>query len=145
MKYTEEIIINSPIDQVINAFDNEQNLFKWMEELKSLDLIKGPAGEPGAKSKMVMIISGRNTEMIETVLSKNLPDEYTALYEMPKIQNIISNKFNELQDGKTLYSVETEFKFEQLILKIISSLFPSIFKKQTQKNLRDFKKFVESL
>lgn len=145
MKYTEEIIINSTIETVIKAFDNEENLFKWMTELKSLDLVKGPAGEPGAKSKMVMVISGRNTEMMETVLSKNLPDDYTALYEMPKIQNIISNKFSELQDGRTLYRVETEFKFEQFILKVISSLFPSIFKKQTQKNLRDFKKFVETL
>ena len=145
MKYKEEVIINSPIQTVISAFDNEQNLFKWMTELKSLDLIKGPAGEPGAKSKMVMVISRRDTEMTETVLSKNLPGEYTALYEMPKIQNIISNKFNELKDGKTLYSVETEFIFEQNILRIIASIFPSIFKKQTQKNLRDFKKFVESI
>jgi len=37
MKYTNEVIINQPIERVIALFDNEENLFKWQPELISFE------------------------------------------------------------------------------------------------------------
>ena len=52
MKYSNEVIINLPIKEVIELFDSEENLFKWQPELLSFEHLSGEKGEVGAKSKM---------------------------------------------------------------------------------------------
>jgi carbon monoxide dehydrogenase subunit G len=39
MKYTSEIEINSPIDSVIELFDNPDNMEKWMKGLQTFEPI----------------------------------------------------------------------------------------------------------
>ena len=38
MKYTLSTIIDKPIDEVVILFNNQENLYKWMEGLESIDL-----------------------------------------------------------------------------------------------------------
>lgn len=143
MKYTSEIEINKPLEQVIELFDNPDNLSKWMEGLQSFEHISGTPGEVGAKSKLVFKMGKRNMEMIETITVKNLPDEFSGTYEVNGIFNIVKNKFVKLSDTKTKHITENEFILKGF-MRIFAFLMPGAFKKQSMKYLIAFKQFAES-
>lgn len=143
MKFTIETVINKPIDKVIKLFDNADNMSKWMEGLQSFEHISGTAGQPGAKSKLKFKMGKREIEMIETITVRNLPDEFSGIYEAQGVNNIVKNKFVKISDSKTKYITENEFQFKGF-MKIIAFLMPSAFKKQSTKYLNDFKTFVEN-
>lgn len=143
MKYTNEIIINKPIDRVIELFDNTDNLKKWMPGLVSFEHLSGEPGQVGAKSKMVFKQGKKETTMIETVTVRDLPHEFSGTYELPGIYNEIKNFFSPIDGNTTLYKSETEFKFRSMVMKLIAFLMPGAFKKESQKYLEYFKKFAE--
>lgn len=143
MKYTAEIEIKKPIDEVIALFDDPDNMSKWMEGLQSFEPISGTPGQVGAKSRLVFKMGKREIEMVETVTARNLPDELSVTYETKGIFNIVKNRFEKLSENKTMYLTENEFQFMGF-MKIIGFLMPGSFKKQTMKYLRDFKKFAEN-
>ena len=142
MKYTSEIEINKPIDKVIELFDNADNMSKWMEGLQSFEHLSGTPGQPGARSRLRFKIGKREMEMIETVKTRNLPDEFTGVYEANGSLNIVKNKFVKLSDTRTKYITEHEFQFKGF-MKFIAALMPMVFKKQSLKYLKAFKNFAE--
>lgn len=142
MKYTSEIEINRPIDEVIALFDNPDNLGKWMKDLQSFEPISGTPGQPGAKSRLRFQMGKRDIEMIETVTVRNLPDEFSGTYEAPGVFNIVKNRFIPLSENKTKYVTEQEFQFKGA-MKFIALLMPGAFRKQSEQYMRDFKEFAE--
>ena len=142
MKYTVSTIINKPVNEVVELFDNEENMFKWMEGLQSVELLSGEKGKKGAKSKMKFITGKRELEMVETILESNLPERMVTAYAAKGVNNIIFTKM-EAQGDKTNYIAEQEFKFKGM-MKLMGWLMPGAFKKQSLKYLEDFKKFAES-
>lgn len=59
--------------------------------------------------------------------------------------NTMTSRFSELGENKTEYTAEIEYtKFNGIIPKLMSMLFPGMFKKQSQKWLEQFKSFAES-
>jgi carbon monoxide dehydrogenase subunit G len=143
MKYTSEIEINKPIDQVIELFDNPDHMSKWMEGLQSFEPIRGKPGQVGAKSRLRFKIGKRNIEMVETITVSQLPEEFSGTYEAKGVLNIVKNKFMPLPGNRTRYVTEQEFQFKGF-MKIIGLLMPGAFRKQTMKSLNDFKNFAES-
>ena len=142
MKYTSEIEINKPIDKVIELFDNPDHMDKWMEGLQSFEPISGEPGQVGAKSLLKFKMGKREIEMIETITVRNLPEEFSGIYETKGVFNIVKNKFVALPNNRTKYISEQEFQFNGF-MKIIGFLMPNVFKKQSMKYLIDFKNFVE--
>ncbi len=143
MKYTREVIIDLPRQEVVALFDNPDNLSQWQPGLKSFETISGEAGQPGAKSKLVFDMNGRVMEMIETVQTHNLPEEISVTYETKGVHNNMVNRFYEAGDGKTRWVTENEFQFSGF-MRLIGFFMRGAFPKQTMKNMNDFKKFAES-
>jgi uncharacterized membrane protein len=143
MKYTNEVVINKPIEKVVELFDNPDNMSKWMEGLLSFEPLSGKPGQPGAKSRLKFKMGRREIEMIETVVIRNLPDEFTGTYEAKGVYNIVKNRFIKISDNTTKYLSEEEFQFKGL-MKLMGILMPGAFKKQSLKYLTNFKNFVEN-
>jgi uncharacterized membrane protein len=143
MKYTNQVIISRPLAEVVEQFDSEENLYKWMTGLTNYEHLSGTPGQPGAKAVLTVKMGKREMQMTETILKRNLPEEFTGVYETPGVENIQVNRFEETTEGHTRYICETEFKFERLSMKIISKLFPGAFKKQSLGFMNSFKNFVE--
>ncbi len=143
MKYTNQIEINQPIEKVIALFDDPENMKHWQSGFISLENISGTPGEPGAKSKLKYKIGKREIEMIETIMVRNLPHEFSGTYEAAGVYNIVKNYFSPIDNNKTKYVSEQEFRFKGM-MKIIALLMPGAFRKQTVKLMRDFKNFAES-
>ncbi len=142
MKYANEVIIDAPIDKVIDLFDSKENLAKWQEGFISMELLSGDDGEIGSKYLLKYKMGKREVEMTETILEKDLPRIFSATYEAKKMWNKVDNLFEETEDGKTFYRSESEFKMRGMML-IIGIVLPGAFRKQSQKYLDDFKNYVE--
>ena len=142
MKYTTEIEINQPVNKVIELFDNPDNMKLWMEGLQSFEPLNGTPGQPGAKSRLKFKMGKREIEMIETITTRNLPEEFSGTYEAKGVFNIVSNKFIPISGTKTKFVADHEFQFSG-IMKVMGILMPGAFKKQSMKYLEKFKEFAE--
>lgn len=143
MKYTCEVEINQPVDQTIELFLNQENLFKWMPGLQKLELIEGEKGKPGAKTKLLFDMNGKNVEMVETLHKENLPEEFSVTFEANGVVNIQKTRFEKVDESITKYISENEFQFKGFMK--LMALMPGAFKKQSMKYLESFKKFAENV
>jgi carbon monoxide dehydrogenase subunit G len=143
MKYTCSIDIDKPIDDVIRLFDNPDNLKYWQPGLLSYEHLSGTPGELGARAKLHYKMGKREIEMIETVIKRDLPHEFTGSYETNGVVNISKNFFEPINEKRTRYTSEQEFKLSGF-MKIMGWFMPGSFQKESEKYLRQFKDFAES-
>ncbi|MCP4132753.1 MAG: SRPBCC family protein [bacterium] len=144
MKFTCVVEIDLPVETVIELYDSPENLKKWQDGFVSIEHLSGSPGEPGAKSKLIYTIGKRTIELIETIIKKDLPREFSALYEAETMVNTMKNQFTSPDPNRTIFDMEIEYtKFNGVIPKMMSFFMPGIFKKQTQKWLNQFKTFAE--
>ncbi len=143
MKYTREVVIDLPRDRVIQLFDDADNLPKWQDGLQRFEHVSGEPGQPGARSRLVYDHRGRRWELIETITERNLPDEFTAIYETEGVWNLMKNRFEEDGPDRTRWIAESEFRPLGLKMKLMAILLRPMFTSTTMKTLRDFKAFAE--
>jgi len=128
---------------VIKLFDNPDNMPKWQPGLQSFEPLSGDPGQPGAKSKLVYDMNGRRVEMVETISTRNLPDEFSGTYEAKGVNNWISNHFYDEDGDKTRWTMENEFKFSGVMM-LMGLFMRSAIRKQTLEDMNRFKAFAES-
>ncbi len=143
MKYTCELIINLPRQRMIEIFDNPDNMHKWQPGLVSFEHLSGEPGQPGAKSKLLYDMNGRKMEMIETIVSRDLPDSFTGTYDADVVHNIIENHFYVDGPASTRWVMDTEFQFSGF-MRIASKFMGGAFRKQSMEFMQNFKEFAES-
>ncbi len=141
MKFRSSIEINQNKEKVAEIFVNPDVQHHFQDGFKSKTLLSGEEGKKGAKSKMVY----KKLELIETILENNLPDEFYALYEHKYTTNTMKVTFNSLENGSTQYVSEIEYtQFNGFLMKMLSTLFPGMFKKQVIKWMDQFKVYCEN-
>ncbi|MGB0177558.1 MAG: SRPBCC family protein [Owenweeksia sp.] len=143
MFYTLTIEIDRPRKEVVQLFDNPENLKEWQPGFQGLEHLSGEPGTEGAKSKILYKMGKRNIEMIETIVKHNLPDEFHGTFEAQGTLNIQKNYFTELDNNRTLWTSECEFQFSSFGLKLMAVLMPRAFKKQSYQFMLLFKQFAE--
>lgn len=142
MKYTTEVVIDLPRNQVIELFDDPDNLPKWQKGLQLVESLEGFPGMPGARTRLVYDQEGRKVDMTETVIARNLPDELSVLYETRGVKNWAVNRFYEVERGATRWVMTNEFKFSGLMA-IAALVMRNAFPRQTLKDMKRFKVFAE--
>ena len=143
MRYTTEIDINQPLEKVIALFDDPDNLKEWQPGLLSFEHLEGEPGQAGAKSRLLYRMGKRDTEMIETILTHDLPREFSGTYEANNVWNHMTNRFEIVDATTTRWISENEFKAKGLFMKLMIALMPGAFKKQTRIFMQNFKAFAE--
>lgn len=143
MKYTTEIVVDLPRDEFIAKLDNADNMKHWMRGLLSHEMLSGDPGQEGARMNMKFKTGKREMEMVETIIKRNMPEEFHATYDAKGVHNIQKNYFKE-ENGKTRWVSESEFQFENFGMKLMGLLMPGAFKKQSKKYAEDFKNFAEN-
>lgn len=145
MKYTCTIDLDLPLEKVIRLWENENHFDKWQDGFQSIELLEGEPGAIGAKSRIFFQHGKMTMELIETILSNNLPQEKKALYEHIHMTNTQTTSFESLSENQTLYISKVEYtKFNGFKPKLMAKLFPGMFKKQSQKWMKQFKAFAEN-
>ena len=143
MRYEIETILNLPRDRVIELFDSFENLKEWQEGLISHEHLSGEPGQTGAKTKLLYDMGKRRVEMIETIITRKMPDEFSATYDASGVHNIVRNFFHD-QGDTTRWVLDSDFQFHGY-MRIMSLFMPSsVFKKQTRQSMESFKNFAEN-
>ena len=81
--------------------------------------------------------------MTETIENEFLPEEVTYIYEAKGAWNRVVNRFSENSPDQTKWVFETDFRCTGF-LRILALFMPSMFRNQSQKDMRRFKEFAES-
>lgn len=143
MKYTCEITIDRPLQEVIEKLDNAENMKHWQRGLLSYEVTQGTPGQEGAKMQLNYQMGKRQMSLTETITKRNFPHEFEATYDTKGVHNIQKLNFEETPDGKTKWVSDCEFQFQGFGMKLMGWLMPAAFKKQSLKYMQDFKAFVE--
>ena len=145
MKFICTVIINQPKEKVAAYFENPEYLSKYQEGFLRKELISGDSMKDNAISKLYYKMgNGGEMELTETVLKNDLPNSFIAQYHHKHTDNTMESNFTALNENQTQYDAEINYTaFKGVMVKIMALLFPSIFKKQVQKWLNNFKVFLE--
>ncbi|WP_299116540.1 SRPBCC family protein [uncultured Winogradskyella sp.] len=144
MKYTTEIIIEKPLEYVINKMDSTDNMKHWQEGLVSSEHISGTPGEFGAKMKLNYDFGKRKMELIETITKQDFPNEFHATYTTKGMRNIQQNYFKTIEGNNTKWICKNEFQPTNFVMNAMLFLMPKAFKKQTKTYMTNFKNFAEN-
>jgi hypothetical protein len=143
MQFQVEIDIHSPRNHVIELFLNPDKLYKWQPDLIRFEPLNGVTKrEVGAKSRQVHNMGGRKVDIVETITVCEYPDKYAATYEADGVWSLVTNRFIAIDDNKTKWIVDAEFKCSGFV-KMMLFVMPGIFRKQTLTFMQRFKTFVE--
>ena len=143
MKYSNDIVIDVSVDEIIAIFENPENLKHWQPDIKSFTHLKGDLGQPGAVTKLRVDMIIREIEMTETVISRNIPDAIVLKYEADGVVNTVTNSFIILTPTKTKWVMNNHFIFAGF-MKFASAPLKPIFRKKTYDTMKQLKKFAES-
>lgn len=143
MKFAHEIVINKSRDDVWKLFDDPDNMKHWQPTLQSFTPVSGTPGQPGAVSKLVYLENGRVVELVETIISRNQPDEFSGTYDNPMVMNTIRNTFVATTPDSTRWVMEGEFQLKGL-LKLLGFMMGGAMRKRVAEDCDRFKKFAES-
>lgn len=142
MKYTCEIDMDLPRDRIIELFDDQDNLKHWLIGLERFTHKSGTPGHPGAQSDIVILSGKRRVDMVETIETRDLPNEFTAHYTTDGVWNRTENFFHVNPDGSTKWVQINEFRADGLMMKLMMRLMPGMFRKETLKHMISFKNFA---
>jgi uncharacterized protein YndB with AHSA1/START domain len=143
MKYTIELIINKPRQDVWQAFTAPDKMRAWQTSLTTIELLNGTPGQPGAESKLMFEENGREYSLIEKIISCQEPESLLQSYENQFSINTIDNSFLEQGQSQTLWITETEYKFKTLLMKIMGPVYRKNLVARTQRDMGRFKEMVE--
>lgn len=144
MKYSGAIEINKPREEVVAYFADPQYLGEYQDGFERKELLSGNAGEDGAISKMYYKYGKHDMELTETITANRLPDSFSALYHHKHMDNTMECRFIAVDDNKTRYEWEYEYtRLNWIMPRLIAILFPSVYRKQGEKWMNQFKAFVE--
>lgn len=144
MKYQLELDVDLPRERLLELFLDPNNLAKWQPDFVSFEPIgeKNPR-ELGGKSRQVHRMGKREVELIETITVSNYPDEFAATYEGNGVWNLIENRFVVIDDYRTKWLLDCEFKCSGFV-GLMTYIMPGAFKKQTSTFMNRFKDFAEN-
>ena len=143
MKYSIDITIELPRDEVIKKMDNTDNMKHWQKGLVSTEHISGTPGDIGAKMQLNYKLGKREFNLIETITKNNFPEEFHATYNTKGMHNVQENFFEETPEGHTKWISKCEFIPSGFMMRIMIFLMPGAFKKQSMKYMVNFKNFAE--
>ena len=144
MKYKGSIDINQSKEKVTALFIDVNNLKEFQDGFIKKELIEGNAGENGAISKMYYKYGKRDMILTETVIENNLPNSFEASYYHKHMDNTMKCTFTEISDNQTRYEYEFEYtRINWFLPKLMSILFPSMYRKQGEKWMQQLKVFAE--
>lgn len=145
MKFSCSVDIDLPRERVIELFDNPHNLQYWQDGLVSFTHKSGIPGQVGAQSSMIYSNKGRKMEILETLTKYNLPESMHGSYEGSWGKNTMHNYFEVLDEVRTRWRADMEYlEMNGFMMKLMAKLKPSLFRKQSQKWMDQFKAWAES-
>ncbi len=145
MEFRNQIKIDAPQEFVASYIRRSEYFDKWQDDFQSATLLSGEQDTVGAKTRLLYKFGKSDMELIETIRDNNLPHFFEALYEHKHMDNTMLSTFEDAGDNTTIYTTHVDYiELKGIMIKIMTKLFSSKFKKGPEKWMRQFKTLVES-
>lgn len=153
MKYTNSIEIALPQQRVAQLLADPEVLPNWLRGLVLHEPLQGEHGQLGTTSRVVLEAGKGTMECTETITRRDPAD----LTEIPRgtvvhferelvgggMWNGVRDSLTETAPGTTLWQSESEFRFSNLLMRLVALVMPRTFHQQSQQHMEDFKAFAE--
>lgn len=144
MKFKGFIHVSKPSAEVAKFFADPQYLGEYQDGFVEKIHVSGDPGKDGAISKMYYKYGKRDMELTETIITNRLPEYFEAHYHHIHMDNTMACRFIALDEATTRYEYEFEYtRINWIMPKLMSILFPGMYKKPAAKWMQQFKAFVE--
>lgn len=139
-----KVQINKPREEVWNYFTNPDYLPIWIGGLEKYHHISGEFGKEGARGLYKFRQNGKKIEMREEIIASKKPEEHSGKFHHKDFDMIINNTFLEEGKGSTTFICNTEYRFRNLFLKLLSKfVLRSKLQKRQDDDLKRLKQAVE--
>ncbi|GAB5560344.1 MAG: hypothetical protein SynsKO_19910 [Synoicihabitans sp.] len=143
LRYTSEITVSLPREKVVAIFEDHEQAPHWMDGFISMEPVSGEPGAKGSVSHLKFQMGKRRIEMKETILANNLPETFSCRYDADGVINRIDNRFIIVNENETRWEMDNVFEFQGMMMKMMGTLMPFLFKKQTMTYAKNFKAYAE--
>lgn len=143
MQFRIEIIVNKPIKEVWDYFDDEKNLSKWVQHLTKFEHVSGEKGQPGAVSHHHYEENGKSFMLVETISERVPYEKFEGTMSHKTMDSFLSNRFIDLRDNRTSITCDIDVKFNTIIFKIMGPFMKGMMMKRMKGDFDRFKECVE--
>lgn len=143
MKYTFDIIIDKPLDEVIEKFQDVDGLKHWMDGFQRVEHISGTPGKKDAESIFHFKHKNKDMQIREKILEEDLPQRIKFGYHSSMGYNEVETIFEKVGEDKVKLTSNNFFDLKGA-MKIFGWIMPGVFKKQSLKYMTNFKSYCES-
>ena len=142
VKYTVEVEINKPVNDVFEDFQNVDLMKKWLPEIKSIEPIEEKPGIVGSTYTMIVVNQGQEMKMIEKITAY-IPNEKMT-FEFDSDQMIKIDDYNFIANGnKTKMVQNCSINSKSYMTACLFPYFKSTFKDLSLSYMNRFKEEVE--
>lgn len=139
------IIIQKQVHIVKKQFLDSTNYGEYQDGFIKKELVSGTEGTKGCVSTLYYKYGNRDMILTETIIDNNLPNSFEAFYHHQHMDNTMKCNFIEIDDTTTKYNFEYDYtRINWFMPKLLSILFPGMYRRQGEKWMQQFKTYVES-
>ncbi len=142
INYTSEVAIDASIEKTFELFDNNDNLSKWIPEIKAIKTIKKEEEVIGSTFEVKVENQGKEVVFEEKVLKYEPYKNVKFLFKGGNVHKIDDYTFS-LKEGKTHVRLTSKFQTDSFILGCMLPFVKGKLSRQDQQYLENFKNFVE--
>ena len=142
-KFTINITINQPIDTVVKAFLNPDNITYWTTDLEKFEVIKEEVGKVGSIARLHYSQKGRKYIMEDKMIYCEPGKKYVSEVSGDALLANVETTFHPLGD-QTEVKMTWAGKGKIFLLKLILPLLRGKIKKHAIADLEKFKNLVET-
>ena len=153
MKYTVSLEIALPRERVAQLLADPAHLPKWLRGLVLHEPLSGVHGQAGTRSRVVLQMGQQRMECTETITRREPVDlhgiarEDVVRFEREIVGrgmwSAVRDRLTESGPETTLWASESEYRFSNVLMRLVGLLMPGTFRKQSLQHMRDFKAFAE--
>ena len=131
MNFSVEMDLNASRKAIWEEFDDPDDLKRWQPALQRFEPVSGEQGQVGAIMKMFYKEGGQETVMQETITARDEPESMSGLYEGGGVVNKIDMRFEALDEDRTRWIMNTNFRFSGM-MRLIAPFMKGSFVKRTR-------------
>lgn len=142
LHFTIEVDIDRPRDEVIELM-HPDNMVHWAAGFIAMKHLSGPIWEEGSKYELHFKKGNVTYKVIETFVTRRLPDSFSCIFEEKSSVQISENWLEILSGDKTRWVSKQSLEGLNFFTSILMKCLPWVFKGHVKNSMLDFKDFVE--
>jgi len=142
MKSEYRIEVDRPLKEVYAAFNNPENLPRWLSGLQRTEPISGSPGEVGSRTRQIYLERGRVVELIETITAHEPMKRLSSRLEGPGMICTIHVEFVDRGD-RCLVIARSDLESRSLMMSLMLPFVTRSVRKRQDADLHRFKELLE--